>query len=665
MTDSARSYDIYGLHVRSSVALPFNRLRVCDSFCASPPSSQQGPRLAPVAPVVVVQSAADVTIRLGTVPRELPNAPGRSIGQAFWEARHGAFLMRYEGVARYLVTHGRDVLVEPWGGSDDDIGCIFAGTPLTALLQQRGMATFHAAAVQTTDGAALLLGESGDGKSTLAAALVERGYALVADDVTAVVVNRAVAAAVPGFNSLRLWKATLDKMRVAHRARSRVRGTLEKYWVPAPHFCSESLPVSAAFVLTPQNRQDIRIESMPPREAFRMLTRHTHRRRVMDALGQRPAHFHAATATVRAAPVMRVARPDSPFLLEELADRVEAHMTPQLPANGRKIGAKPRSAPALAARPPAAASSRRRSAPRTSAPAIVWLASWPKSGNTWLRAVLTNYLAGDGQPASINALVGGRGRGRDDFDECLGVNSADMTDDEVSRHLPTFRTALAESVLAARSRSNTELQSPLFVKTHEVYRLPDGAPRFPGGLTGAVYLVRNPLDVAVSYAHHLGWPIDHTIIKGMNDPDACEAHKAHGIYPVIPEPLTTWSNHVASWTEQTALPVHVARYEDLLADPHGQFAAIVRFAGLEMDGARLDRAVEHSAFHHLRRQEAADGFAEKQPTAPSFFRAGVAGQWRSVLEAAQVQALVDAHGDVMERFGYLAEALEGIPPTAP
>ena len=636
MTASAQSYGAYGLHLRSSVALPFNRL-----------------------PNTVDTNAADVTIRLGTVPRELPTAPEPRRRSALWEARRGAFLMKYEGVARYLVTNGRDVLVEPWGGSDDDIACIFAGTPLTALLQQRGMATFHAAAVQAADGAALLLGESGDGKSSLAATLVERGYALVADDVTAVVVRGNLATALPGFTNLRLWKATLDKMGVAHRARSRVRGTLEKYWVPAAHLCGESLPVSAAFVLTPQNRPDIRIESMAPGRAFRMLNRHAHRRRIMDAMDQRPAHFRAAAAIARDVPVMRVERPNSPFLLEELADHVEAHLA-QLPKNGRKVGAKPCSAPARKTRPPAVAFSRRRSASRILAPAIVWLASWPKSGNTWLRAVLTNYLADDDQPASINALVGGRGRGRDEFDEYLGVSSADMTDDEVSRHLPTFRTTLAEGLLAARSSADQQSpQEPAFVKTHEVYRLPDRAPRFPAEVpVGAVYLVRNPLDVAVSYAHHLNWPIDRTIIKAMNNPNAREAHLAHGIYPVIPEPLTTWSNHVASWTEQTALPVHVARYEDLLADPHSQFGAIVRFAGLDWDGPRLERAIDHSAFHRLRAQEAADGFNEKQPTAPSFFRAGMAGGWREKLAPEQIRAIVDAHGDMMERFDYLREAVE-------
>ena len=302
MSDLAQSYGAYGLHVRSAVALPFNHL-----------------------PDTAATAAVDVTVRLGTVPRKLPATAGPCTRRALWEARRDVFLMHLEGVAGYLVTNGRDVLVEPWGGGPD-IAAAFASTPLTALLQQRGVATFHAAAVRTPAGAALLLGRSGDGKSSLAAALVERGHALVADDVAAVVLNGARATVLPGCATLRLWKHTLDRMRVAHRARSRVRGTLEKFWVPAPRVCGEPLPVSAAFVLTPHNRPDIRVEPLPSGDAFRMLTVHAHRLRVMDAMGRRAAHFHAAAAIARNVPLMRLTRPHYPFLLEELADRVAAHI---------------------------------------------------------------------------------------------------------------------------------------------------------------------------------------------------------------------------------------------------------------------------------------------------------------------------------------------------
>ena len=142
----------------------------------------------------------------------------------------------------------------------------------------------------------------------------------------------------------------------------------------------------------------------------------------------------------------------------------------------------------------------------------------------------------------------------------------------------------------------------------------------------------------------------------MADPTAHETHRRGGIFDRLPEPLSTWSGHVESWTQQTALRLHVARYEDLLANPLAGFGAIARFAGLDLDLARLDRAVEHTSFRHLQAQEAESGYAEKQPTAPSFFRAGVAGAWRRALTAAQVLALTAAHGDVMARFGYSASA---------
>ena len=196
---------------------------------------------------------------------------------------------------------------------------------------------------------------------------------------------------------------------------------------------------------------------------------------------------------------------------------------------------------------------------------------------------------------------------------------------------------------------------PFVRKTHDAYRTARGAARFPP-IGAAVYLVRNPLDVAVSYAHHGNLPIDR-IVAWMNTDRSAESHMPGGAFQRLPEPLTTWSGHVSSWTEQTAIPVHVSRYEDLLARPRAGFAAIVRFVGLGEDPARLRQAVERSSFARLQAQEAEFGVVEKQPTAQSFFRAGVAGSWRTALTREQARALVDAHGEAMAKFGYLDEAL--------
>ena len=125
---------------------------------------------------------------------------------------------------------------------------------------------------------------------------------------------------------------------------------------------------------------------------------------------------------------------------------------------------------------------------------IVWLASYPKSGNTWLRAVLTSYMQEGGGPASINGLVGLAGNGRALFDEHVGLSSSDLTFSEVQRLRPLMYERLA-----------AELPPPAFVKVHDACIRTRVGPVFPRNATAAaIYLVRNSLDVAPSYAAG-GW----------------------------------------------------------------------------------------------------------------------------------------------------------------
>lgn len=619
-------YHTYGLRVRSDVALPFD---------ARPGSSAE----------------PDVVVRLGTVPPTLSDATHtRDTPTHSWQARSGAYLLHSRGVARYLVSDGRDVVIEPCGGTDDEIAAVLGGSPFPVLLMQRGIVPLHASAVQIDAGAVLLIGTSGVGKSALAATLVERGHPLLADDATGVVGDAGGRLqALPAAAGLRLWAHTLDRTNWWSRVGTNVRQGKEKYWMRAERHRTTPLPLRATFVLYVHSRPDIAIEPVPPGDAFWMLRFHTHRRQAMWAMGQYPVHFRVISTMARRVPTMRVTRPKHAFLLEELADRIEASVRAARPGREARKGAVARQAPVRAASPHRSGSGA--GVAGASGPGIVWLASYPKSGNTWLRAVLTNYLHDDGAAVSINALDGKRQNFRGVFDEYVGAASADMTDEEVTTHLPRFRTFLAARLSESGGRSDR----PPFMKTHEVYRVPGGAPRFPhAGTAGVVYLVRNPLDVAVSFAHHALLSIDR-IIRVMADPTAADSRIPGGIAQRLPEAMTTWSGHVSSWMEQTALRIHVVRYEDLLQDPRTAFGSIIRFVGLEWDGARLDRAIEHAAFPRLRAQEERDGFNEKPPDAVSFFRAGVAGSWRTALTPAQVQAIVDAHGEVMARFGYLRE----------
>ena len=306
MSAPAHEYRAYGLRVRSDIPLPFDLL-------PEPPE----PAL----------SEPDVTVRCGTVPATLPAGPGHVTSAHIWQARPGAFLLHIEGVARYLVTDGRDVLIEPLGGDADDVAAFFVDTPLTVLLQQRSVVTLHAAGIATEAGAVLLLGRSGIGKSALAAALVERGSALLADDVTGIVPDAGGRPlALPAFPRQRLWAHTLDEMGWRSKVHAPLRCGMEKYWLRAPRSCPTPLPVCAAFVLGSHNLPDISLELASPGIAFRLLSKYTHRKRAMQGSGQRPAHFRVITKMARHVPVTQVTRPAHPFLLDALADRVEAHL---------------------------------------------------------------------------------------------------------------------------------------------------------------------------------------------------------------------------------------------------------------------------------------------------------------------------------------------------
>ncbi|MEP6619821.1 MAG: sulfotransferase domain-containing protein [bacterium] len=274
---------------------------------------------------------------------------------------------------------------------------------------------------------------------------------------------------------------------------------------------------------------------------------------------------------------------------------------------------------------------------------IHWLASYPKSGNTWLRVLLTNYLRAAETPASINDLdAPWTAATREAFDECVGLESADLTREQIDHYRPAVFERLA-----------TEPGEPVFLKIHDAFTYnANHAAIVSKAAAGVIYVFRNPLDVAVSYAHHRNDSVDETIsAMACDDAVLAGTDRAGG---QLPQTLLSWSAHVRSWLDQSNLRVHPVRYEDLVHDTAGTFAAIVRFACLEFDTCRLEKAVQFSRFEQLRAQELASGFAERQPTAVSFFRSGRCGSWRDDLTRAQVDRVVADHRDVMLRVGYLS-----------
>jgi aryl sulfotransferase len=272
---------------------------------------------------------------------------------------------------------------------------------------------------------------------------------------------------------------------------------------------------------------------------------------------------------------------------------------------------------------------------------IWWLASYPKSGNTWLRVALASLLSG--RPADINAMpfVSVIANSRARFDTALGIESADLTVEQETNLRPR-----AYEIWAA------DAAQPLYCKTHDAYRpTPAGEPLFPTAVTlGAVGVVRDPRAVAVSLANHRATPIDDAILR-MDDPEAGYTLRGSQLSPQLFQRSGRWRDHIDSWLG-APFPVHLVRYEDMHGDPHATFAAIAAFLGLPSDRERIAAAVEASSFARLQAQERATGFVEKPIQAAAFFREGRVDGWRQVLTAEQNARIVDANEPVMRRLGY-------------
>ena len=311
MRRTQRDYVAYGLHVRSPIALPF----------------------APSA------GTPDVTVRIGDVPETLPKLADGG-GEAFpWKTVPDAFLKTVPGVARYLVTGGRDILVEPCGGSDHRVGVFLSGLIFAALLRQRNVTAFHASAIEADMGAVLFMGDKGSGKSSLLAAFVERGYAMLADDVTGVELDaggRPVA--LSAFPGTRLWTDALDALGWQGRKRKKVLEDEEKYLVPIERFRDAPLAVGAVCVLESQPQGDIEVETAPTDDALRWLWRHTFRRRALHGVGRRSVYLRTIGTMANRVPVVRVTRPAHPFRLGALADRIEGFLRKLRVAKGGPPG---------------------------------------------------------------------------------------------------------------------------------------------------------------------------------------------------------------------------------------------------------------------------------------------------------------------------------------
>jgi len=269
--------------------------------------------------------AADVVIRRGPVPMALDGATARGPN---WEMAGEIFLLRVPRLARFQIAAGRDIVVEIEPGvTDRDAAGFVLGSVFGILLHQRGALVLHGAAVAKDGRAVAICGASGEGKSTLAAALCRDGCAFVTDDICVVGLDANRRPIVlPDGRQLKLWKQSIDRLDLAQRRGEAVRESFEKYFIEPSDALGQASPLAAIYVLRGARPPfQAGIKHLALADAVRALDYEAYRPVLRSKIGKKPEMLTHAAAMLGHVKMFLLVRPRGFEHLDETVAAVRAH----------------------------------------------------------------------------------------------------------------------------------------------------------------------------------------------------------------------------------------------------------------------------------------------------------------------------------------------------
>ena len=273
------------------------------------------------------QGRPDIIIRHGEVPPALESPVDGGCG---WQTAPNAFLIGMGFTARCLILDGGRLIHIALGQDGKDSLACLIDSILAACLQMRGVLTMHASAVATAEGAVLIAGNVATGKSTLAAALVDRGYRLLADGIVGIAPGSdGMPLAQAGFPIMNLWALAMNTLDKSWREATGKpsRSGIVRYPVPARHFCGDPLALRAVYVLRSFHGTEDIVKPLSLPQAFSALLNCTFRLRFLKGLKQDGVHFRTTTTLAKQTPVYYLRRPGAVRMTPTaLADQVIGHL---------------------------------------------------------------------------------------------------------------------------------------------------------------------------------------------------------------------------------------------------------------------------------------------------------------------------------------------------
>lgn len=286
------SHQVYGLNVLSDIDFP---------------ELDQGS----------IPSADQITISSTTSLGDFLNA--RRINP-YLQATKREIRLKIPKAVTISIVNGEHIYYQPEPGVDENTLRLFIlGSGIGALLQQRGYLVLHGNAIEMDDGGCLIcVGTSGIGKSTTAAAMMQRGFKITADDVCPITSTGNV---IPGMPRIKLWQETAALLSVSTTDLKQIMPDMMKYNLPlGDAYAPNSLKVNTLIELDTHEGCDILIEPVSGAEKFILVKRNSYRYEYLLAMNNAFEHFKKTEQFVQGLPMFKVKRPIDGFAIEPLLD---------------------------------------------------------------------------------------------------------------------------------------------------------------------------------------------------------------------------------------------------------------------------------------------------------------------------------------------------------
>ncbi len=274
---------------------------------------------------------------------------------------------------------------------------------------------------------------------------------------------------------------------------------------------------------------------------------------------------------------------------------------------------------------------------------IIWLASYPKSGNTWLRSFLSTYFYMD-----IN---------RDTFDFDILNKIEQFPRLNHFKNIGTIPKNFEEvTKLWIPMQNKINLNNNLvFLKTHNVFgSINNHQFTDKNNTLGAIYIVRDPRDVLISYSKHMNNDIEHTLKYILEDNHMGLLEGSDNVFNEI---RASWGQNYNSWKHFNLSPIILIKYEDLLDNPFNTFLIIIKYISkltkIEINEEKIKKCIKICEFKNLQNLEKKIGFAENLHKKELFFNQGKKNQWSNKINEKILYRIEKKFKKEMKELNYI------------